>query len=410
MTKSISGKLFTLLLLSFLFLFQACTTDDDNTTLPENKYLTGITAERRFTRAEVIAVLNTISPIDINTTPLALMITDVDVAAITYTTTGVDGKKTEASGIVAMCKDTKEYNNLLSIQHGTLDMEEAPSRVLFNYEIAPVIKKRVVVMADYLGYGASQTPTRQHPYLHIASTGTACADMIEAAREYMRGKGVKENSDKVELMGYSQGGTSTIATLLEMEKRGASSRIIGVHSGGGAYDLMGIMTQFIGAGNMPYPRTGYLPYLIRGMEYGEGMTLDPAKIYAPRVLNEGLLTTFNTKPLSDWHELLGGDITQVIHSDFYAFAALPPFNGNAEIGKLVAALQKNSLLSVAAPSTPVTIYHSRTDDFVPFANAEAAHAKWKNSTLQELSSQGHFASGMEFMLKYMGLWELIQPK
>lgn len=408
MTKSISAKLFTLLLLSFLFLFQACTKDDDTTPpLQENKYLTGITTERRITKAEVIAVLNAISPVDINTTPLVLMITDVDVAAITYTTTGVDGKETEASGIVAMCKDTKEYDNLLSIQHGTLDMEEAPSKVLFSYEMAPVIKKRVVVMADYLGYGTSQTPTRQHPYLHIASTGTACADMIEAAREYLLSKGVKEKSDKVELMGYSQGGTSTIATLLEMEKRGTSSRITVVHSGGGAYDLMGIMTQFIGAANMPYPRTGYLPYLIRGMEYGEQMTLDPAKIYAPRVLSEGLLTTFETKSLSQWHAPLGTDITQIINPDFYAY---PTFNGNAEIGKLIAALQKNSLLSVKAPVTAVKLYHSKTDDFVPYTNAEAIHAKWSNSTLVELSSTGHFASGMEFMLKYMGLWELIQPK
>ena len=409
MTKSISSKLLTLLLFSFLFVFQACTKDDDTTPPPadnNDKYLTGITTERRFTKAEVIAVLNTISPIDISTTPLALMITDVDIAAITYTTTGVDGKATEASGIIAMCAGTENYENLLSIQHSTLDMEEAPSRVLFSYEITPVIQKRVVVMADYLGYGASQTPTRQHPYLHIASTGTACADMIEAAREYLRGKGVKENSDKVELMGYSQGGTSTIATLLEMEKRGESSRIIGVHSGGGVYNLMGILTQFVGVGAYPYPRTGYLPYLIRGMEYGEQITLDPAKLYAPRVLSEGLLTTFDTKPLSEWHESLGMDLTQVFHPDFYA---APTFNGNVEIGKLIAALQKNSLLSAVDPSTPVTIYHSKTDDFVPFTEAEAAHAKWKHSTLKELSSTGHIASGLEFMLRYMGLWDMIQP-
>lgn len=409
MTKANSNKLITLLLFSFLFLFQACTKDDNSLPVPsEYKYLTGVTTERRFTKAEVIQVFNSLSPgLDIGSTPLALMITDVDVAAITYTTTGVDGKKVEASGIVAMCVGTQSYENLLSIQHGTLDMEEAPSRVLFNYEIAPVIKKRVVVMADYLGYGASQTPTRQHPYLHIASTGTACADMIEAAREYLRDKGIKENSDKVELMGYSQGGTSTIATLLEMEKRGIASRVIGVHAGGAAYDLIGIMTQFIGAGNMPYPRTGYLPYLIRGMEYGEQMTLNPTKIYASRVQNEGLLTTFETKPLSQWHALLGADITQVINADFYAY---PTFNGNVEIGKLLTALEKNSLLSVKTLSTPITIYHSRMDDFVPFSNAEAAHAQWSNSKLVELLLPGHVASGIEFMLKYMGLWELINQK
>lgn len=155
---------------------------------------------------------------------------------------------------------------------------------------------------------------------------------------------------------------------------------------------------------MPYPHTGYLPYLIRGMEYGEQMTLNPASIYASRVLSENFLTMFDTKSLSEWHTPLGLDITQVIHKDFYAY---PTFNGNAEIVKLIAALQKNSLLSVPSPSTPVTIYHSRTDDFVPFPNAEAAHAKWKNSELKELSSTGHFASGIEFMLRFMGLWDLI---
>lgn len=408
MTKLISGKLLTLLLLSSLFLFQACTTDGDDVLKPQpqNEYLTGVTTEQRFTKAEIIGILNSFTPgLDLGNTPLALLIGDVDVAAITYTTTGVDGKPTQASGIVAMCAGTTSYENLLSIQHGTLDMEEAPSRVLFNYEIAPVIQKRVVVMADYLGYGASQTPTRQHPYLHLASTGTACADMIEAAREYLRSKEVKENTDKVELIGYSQGGTSTIATLLEMEKRGHSSRIASVHAGGAAYDLLGMMTQFIAAGNLPYPRTGYLPYLIRGMEYGEQTTLNPAKIYAPRVLSENRLKMFDTKPLSEWHDLLGKDITQVIHADFYAY---PTFGGNAEIGKLVAALQKNSLMSAKVPTSPVMLYHSRTDDFVPYANVEAIHAKWEKSTIVELSSPGHVLAGMEFMLKYMKLWDFIK--
>lgn len=405
MIKSISGKLFTLLLLSSLFIFQACTKDDDVPPPQGNNYLTAVTTERRFSKAEVIQVLNTVKPgLNIGSTPLAMLIGDVDVAAITYTTTGVDGKKTVASGIVAMCAGTKSYENLLSIQHATLDMEQAPSRVLFNYEIAPVVQQRVVVMADYLGYGASQTATRQHPYLHTASTGIVCADMIEAAREYLRGKGVQEKSDKVELMGYSQGGTSTVATLLEMERRGVSSRIIGVHAGGGAYDLVGMIKQFVGASNMPYDLTGYLPYLIRGMEYGEQLTLDPTKIYALRVQSGDFLTMFETTPLSSWHEPLGKNIMQVIHPDFYA----PNFNNNAEIGKLVAALQKNSLLSGKSPSTPVKIYHSRADDFVPFANnAEKALEKWSNSTFVELTSTGHVVSGMEFMLTYMGLWDLL---
>lgn len=80
-----------------------------------------------------------------------------------------------------MTAGTTAYDHLLSIQHGTLDLEEAPSRQLFYYEMAPVISNHVVVMADYLGFGVSQTADRQHPYLHNESTGRTCADMIEAA-------------------------------------------------------------------------------------------------------------------------------------------------------------------------------------------------------------------------------------
>lgn len=56
----------------------------------------------------------------------------------------------------------------------------------------------------------------------------------------------------------------------------------------------------------------------------------------------------------------------------------------------------------------IVLYHSKTDDFVPYANVEAAHAKWEKSTIVELSSNGHVASGMEFMLKYMKIWDLIK--
>lgn len=407
MTKSISKKLLKLFLISLVFLAQACDKNSTNPTISsENKYFIGVTKERRFSKAEIIKMINTVSTaVDVEKTPLGDKISDVDVVAITYMTTGVDGKKTMASGIVAMCAETKEYDNLLSIQHYTIDMEEAPTLRLFPFEILPVIQKRVVVMADYLGYGVSQTPTRQHPYLHIATTGTACVDMIEAAREYLKSKGVKENFEKVELMGFSQGGTSTIATVLEMEKRGMSSQIIGAHSGGGGYDLFGMLNQFIAAGNFKYPRTGYIPYLIRGMEYGEQMTLKQDKIYNSSVINGGGLEMFETKPLSEWHKLLGSDITKVIHPDFYAGST---FNNNVEIGKFVAALKKNSIVSLnVVPSTHITLYHSKKDDFVPYENAETLHAKWKNSTLIELSSEGHINSGKEFTLRFMGVWGLV---
>lgn len=371
------------------------------------KFLKEVTTEKKISRADIIAELDETFPgLGISTSPLVAFIQDVNVAAITYKTTGVDGKPIIASGVVAMVSGTKEYDHLLSIQHGTIDMEKAPTHQLFYYEMAPVMRGHIVVMADYLGYGVSQTADRQHPYLHNESTGRVCADMIEAAREYLASKHIKEIADKVELIGYSQGANSTMATVYEMEKRGQGSRISAVHAGGGAYDLTSTMISFLSGGENYYDRMGYIPYIVRGLSYGDQVTLDDTKIYSAEIIEKGCINMFNTEPISKWHSFLGREISKVIHSDFFAF---PTFNGNKDILTLFGLVEKNSLVKRAAPQAAVKLYHSKTDDFVPYINATSAINKWDNAELIDLSSEGHGPAGVEFMFRYMGLWGMIKP-
>ena len=340
---------------------------------------------------------------------VTLLMCDVNVAAIEYSTTGVDGNPITASGVIAMPQGTTSYDHLVSIQHGTLNMEEAPSKQLFYYEMLPVIRGHVIVMADYIGYGSSQTPDRQHPYLHNQLTGTACADMIEAAREYLQQKSLAETSDAIELMGYSQGGQASMATLLELERRGWAGSVRAVYAGGGPYDLESILQTFLSYQDnpLPYACTGYAPYLIRGMVYGEQLSVSDENLYAPEVIENGLNEMFSTRPLSEWHEALGSYITQVVHPDFFA---APAFNGNADVVAVIEALRKNSLINSSLPSqVPVYLYHSPQDDFVPYSNAVNAHNLWSSSTLTDLSMSGHVLGGIEFMLRYMGLWALVGP-
>lgn len=412
MSRVFTEKLMVLLLIFFL---AACSNNDDVPSDPSpvaDKYLSGIIAEKHFDKTEIAAQIVGFAAsqgIDIPETLLNGLLCDVDVAAIEYHTTGADGNPVVASGVVAMPGGTVSYDCLLSIQHGTLDMEEAPSKQLFYYEMMPVVRGHIVVMADYLGYGSSQTTDRQHPYLHTRLTGTACADMIEAAREYLRHKSVVETDDKIELAGYSQGGQATVATLLELESRNLSDCIAGVYAGGGAYDLVDILETFTSAAgtSLPYARTGYAPYLIRGMVYGEQLKVSDENLYAPVVMDKGLDEMFSTRPLSEWHEALGTDITQVLHPDFFAS---PTFNGNADVIAVVEALQKNSLVNGSSkPQVPIRLFHSRLDDFVPYSNAINAHEAWPSSTLTDLDMPSHVLGGIEFMLRYMGLWELIGP-
>lgn len=412
MNRNITDKLLALLLM--LAFLTACSDDDTPGEDPvvTNQYLTGVTAEKHIAKSEITdMVMDYAASQGINLPEVLIsgLLCDVDVAAITYTTMGPDGASVTASGVVAMPAGTTSYDHLLSIQHGTLDMEEAPSLQLFYYEMMPVVSGHVVVMADYLGYGASQTPDRQHPYLHARLTGTACADMIEAAREYLRSKSIAEENDALELLGYSQGGQATVATQLELESRGWTGRIRNVWAGGGPYDLENLLQAFLNDDGIPaaYPRSGYLPYLIQGMAYGEGLTVSDENLYAPAVIEEGLNKLFSTRPLSEWHAALGTDITRVLHPDFFA---APDFNGNADVQAIVSALRKNSLVNASAlPQATVNLYHSPSDDFVPYSNVVSAHALWTNSTLTDLSMPGHVMGGMEFMLRYMGLWEIVGP-
>ncbi len=407
----ITNKLLVLFLLLFM---AACNKDEAPFEEPgeSNKFLSGIIAEKHIDKTEIasqVADFASSQGINIPEELLSSLICSIDVAAIEYNTTGVDGKQVTASGVIAIPEGTISYEHLLSIQHGTLDMEEAPSNQLFYYEMMPVVSGHIVVMADYLGYGSSQTPDRQHPYLHNKLTGTACADMIEAAREYLKYKSITENDDDIELLGYSQGGQATIATLLELEERGQAESIRGVYAGGGVYDLINTLEVFTSPtiGPMSYMHTGYAPYLIRGMVYGEQLTVSDENLYAPEVIDEGLNEMFSTRPLSEWHNVLGNDITKVLNPDFFA---APDYNNNKDVMAVIEALRKNSLVNTSfQPQTPIMLYHSPKDDFVPYSNAVKAHKLWQSSTLVDLSMPSHVLGGVEFMLRYMGLWELIGP-
>lgn len=407
----ITNKLLVLFLLLFM---AACNKDEAPFEEPgeSNKYLSGIIAEKHIDKTEIasqVADFAFSQGINIPEELLSSLICSIDVAAIEYNATGVDGKHVTASGVIAIPEGTISYEHLLSIQHGTLDMEEAPSKQLFYYEMMPVVSGHIVVMADYLGYGSSQTPDRQHPYLHNKLTGTACADMIEAAREYLKYKSITENDDDIELLGYSQGGQATIATLLELEERGQAESIRGVYAGGGVYDLINTLEVFTSPtiGPMSYMHTGYAPNLIRGMVYGEQLTVSDENLYAPEVIDEGLNEMFSTRPLSEWHNALGNDITKVLSHDFFA---APDYNNNKDVQAVIEALRKNSLVNTSfQPQTPIMLYHSPKDDFVPYSNAVNAHKLWQSSTLVDLSMPSHVLGGVEFMLRYMGLWELIGP-
>ena len=334
------------------------------------------------------------------------------IARIIYLTPDRDGELVEASGLVAYQYYSKlndcSYDRIVSVQHGTCDIADAPSYQNFYPEIASAAIKGnpyIVVMADYLGYGASQTPDLQHPYLSKELTGSCCADMLLAAEEYISATGLDLASDRLDLVGYSQGGAATMATLLELEKRGGyDDRITEVHAGAGPYDILGFFDCF--KNKETYDKTGFVPYTFRGICYGEHLTVDYNNIFNPALTEKtDLETLFSTKQVNEWHSVLGYSIKDILHPDFYK----DNYGGNADILALVAALDKNSIVNFKAPKNldKVKFYHSVTDDTVPYSCSEALQEAWGFQEIIKLQAQhNHLLGGVEFLLNYSGLENL----
>lgn len=346
----------------------------------------------------------------------------VHLARLIYYTKDPTGALVEASGIVAyQCNPSTSspltYDRMVSIQHGTCNIADAPSYMTLATELLPVSvsdadasnpKPYVAVMADYLGYGRSQTDDLQTPYMHGTLTGSTCADMISAAEEFLQSRSIKFKNNKLDLIGYSQGGAATLQTLLELERRGISDdRINEVWAGAGPYDLVGFMDAFKNGVSLE-GKTGYVPFTLRGICYGENLQLDKNDLY-----NSSLLSTLNVDfmfsnyQLSEWHERLGSDMTAILHPDFY----VDGYNGNTTILSLIQALDRNSLINQAQPAnvSKVKLYHSATDDTVPFACSEALKKAWPGlGSINVLETQNnHLKGGIEFMLYYAGLGSFI---
>lgn len=339
----------------------------------------------------------------------------VHVARIFYYTEDPSGALVEASGVIAYQYGAGiSYDRIVSIQHGTCDINKAPS---YEYDIATELlpvsidntsgskpKYFVAVMADYLGYGRSETTDLQHPYMHTALTGSACADMITAAEEFIERKSLNMKSNNLDLIGYSQGGAATLQTLAELERRGfKSDRIKQVWAGAGPYDLPGFI-DFFKSGENAYGKSGYVPFTLRGICYGEGLDIANRSLYNSSLLSSvDVDALFSHSQLSTWHSVLGNDMQAILHPDFFADG----YNGNADIIRVVNALNANSVVNLPQPANvaKIRLYHSETDDTVPYASSEALCQAWPSlGGITNLTTQNsHLKGGIEFMLLYCGL-------
>ncbi|WP_166670666.1 lipase family protein [Olivibacter sp. XZL3] len=316
----------------------------------------------------------------------AIVSTDVSVYKITYRTQFPENNTIQASGLLLIPTNKKEKLTLLSFQHSTiLNQDEAPSayKAVGNMEAyvggtvsASLAKGYIVVMPDYVGYGASSNI--RHPYEHKSSLAQACLDMLKAAKEFAAGNAIKTRKE-IRLLGYSEGAYATMALHQRIEEQASDQFTVErSYPGAGSYDMVGT-AQWVVSQTRDLPPGATAFYLWSLLTYNElyGINMPLTAMLQPAAAAEVnkaiasgnlMAAQISNKP----SEIFSSNFSESIKDSTNA-----PF---------MDALRQNNVYDWK-PNAPVTLFHGQMDDIVPVLNSQKALA-----TMQSLNAPVRFIS------------------
>lgn len=314
----------------------------------------------------------------------------------TYPSVNGNGDSIRLSGKVMLPFGKKPKRMILVSHYTVCSNAEAPSNC-FSLEGILVNLGYGLIIPDYLGYGV--TVDQVHPYLVMDLTARNVVDMYLAVRPWLKAVGDEPEYSDINLMGYSQGGATTMAVeyLIEneysMDDDPDRIDIHRVFAGGGPYDVKATYERFVNTDTASYPVA--VPLVLQGMIKGNNLSIKMTD----------LMQTWLYAHMDDW-----------INSKKYTSAQINSFIGtkvthnlltheamnqkSANVAELYKAMKENSITSYNwIPEAPVYIIHSIDDETVPFANAANARSKWKGANITY--NYGHYGGHVKTCLRFI---------
>ena len=320
----------------------------------------------------------------------------VEISGI-YQSLDKDGNPITLSGKVLVPADGK-FERYILVSHYTIGSnKEAPSNA-FPLEGLLCSLGYALVCPDYIGYGI--TADMIHPYLVMDLTAVNVLDMFFAVKRYFEASGIRPRHDDIYLMGYSQGGATTMAVEYMLEElynpyiyADDPVTIRRVFAGGGPYDVKATYDRFISTNCADYPIA--VPLVLQGMIYGNDLDLKVETIVKPWLsskiddwVNSKLYTT------AQMNELIGTKVTSDMLTDIGMNVQ------SKEVSELYKAMVQNSIVSYAwVPQAPVYIMHSMDDETVTYLNATNAKHKWSDANIQY--NFGHYGGHVKTCLRFL---------
>lgn len=314
----------------------------------------------------------------------------------TYPSIDTEGNKITLSGKVMLPRNGNPKRMILVSHYTVCSNAEAPSNC-FSLEGILVKSGYGLIIPDYIGYGI--TVDKVHPYLVMDLTARNVLDMYLAVRPWLEAVGRIPDETELDLMGYSQGGATTMAVqyLIETEFDDEEDinhvKLHRVFAGGGPYDVKATYERFVNTDTAGYPVA--VPLVLQGMIKGNKLNMQLSDMMQPR-LCEHLDDWINSKRYTSAqiNSMIG---TKVTHELLTKEAMEQKSDKVAELYK---AMTVNSILSLYwEPEASVYIMHSMDDETVPFANASNAKSKWQDANITY--NFGHYGGHVMTALRFI---------
>ena len=272
---------------------------------------------------------------------------------------------------------------MMLLLHGTnTGNHEVPSNKPM-YEEQWFGKDYVLVMPDYMGYGATRDSL--HPYLCGALTAQRCVDMLLAVKAMLDSMPVKMETDSITIVGYSQGGATALWTFKLLEELYAEALPVkACYAGSGPYDVASEFDICVEQNRTGMPIT--VPMLVLGTDMGYQLHLDPNDYFTcatKQVVKQfvkkkevGFVDVWFRTPvhqLSYWLTKKGRDksqpTTQRIYEGLLRSSLVHYPVDNHPVGRDI-------ICPSWRPKAYTFIFHSTNDDIVGFHNSEHLHCCW----------------------------------
>ena len=364
MKKSIKGFCFILFILTSI---AGCKKDSNNNTpdVADGKnYFVSATPVISFNRLELqgIAVLNGFASF------APLLQYDVDYYKIIYNTT-YNGNKIQASGLLGIPKNMTSTPALLSAQHGTMFRDaDAPSNFPTGFSGFELFASTgfVTLVPDFIGYGASKAIA--HPYYDMQSSGLAVVDLIKAGKYYLQTQN-KPISNKLLLVGYSEGGYVTMAAQKEIETNKAHNlTLTAAAEGAGGYDITGMLAKV--ATVSTYPDPSFFALFIRSYNTTYGFNRPYTDYFMPAYAAKIPSLLDGTKTNAQINPELTTSPAALLNTTFYNNLT----NATGETA-FKAKVALNSFPNWH-PVSPTRMYHGTADEAVFLETSQTTYNKF----------------------------------